>query len=299
MFGGGGAVEAVTGGGYAPDKDEFYTYNMTTDAYTAITVFPTTVYNSGGFGNSTGFLCFGGYTPSTTTSSYEWDGLAWSAGGTTPTPAGSQNNGAGSLGDAMLCGSGMSSYGSQSTYSYASSVWATGGANLTYWQRGSVQSGNKTGSAMSISGYGGNTGGAAGATARQEGCTRGAWNGAWGAIALTSHRVFGNSFACGGDPSDFTYACGYTNLYAIVASDLNTNYNGSSYTSLTICPTNRYSPQGLNGNDSTKVYVLAGVIVNGGHITSNTCNLWNNVAWSTLNNYPVTSYAGCGGAYDV
>jgi hypothetical protein len=75
---GGGASEAITGGGYAPDKDEFYTYNMTTDAYTAITVFPTTVYNSGGFGNSTGFLCFGGYTPSTTTSSYEWDGLAWS-----------------------------------------------------------------------------------------------------------------------------------------------------------------------------------------------------------------------------
>ena len=285
-------VEAIMGGGYTPPNDDFYTWNEATDTFTTITVFPTTTYGGGGFGNSSGGVFIGGYATAVSQATKEWNGIAWVAGGAIGSAAGNQCLGGGTADDGMMIGQGAVAYGSQSTYAYTSSVW-TAGNNTTYWQRQGAQAGTRDGTAMTVTGYGGNTGGGAGASAREESSTRGAFDGTYSAGSVTTHKTFQQNCAAG-DSSSLSWAGGYDAGAPATPLDKNTNWNGGSYVANTVMTTGKYTTVGCGSNDDTKLLAFAGTASTG---YTNNSLLWNDVVWATLTVYPIACGYGSGGYY--
>jgi len=285
-------VEAIMGGGYTPPNDDFYTYNLDTDSYTTISVYPTTTYGGGGFGNSSGGVFFGGYATSVTQNTKEWNGISWGAGGTLSSTAGNQCLGGGTSDDGMLIGQGHVAYGSNHTYAYTSSVWSSGNT-FTYYARQGAQAGTRDGSAMSITGYGGNTGGSGGAGVRAESSTRGAFDGTWSSGSETTHKTFQQNNASG-DSSSMSFAGGYSVSDPATPLDTNTNWNGSSYDNDTVMPVGTYTTVGCGSNDVEKLLCIAGTASTG---YTDVAYLWDQTSWTTLATYPVACGYGSGGYY--
>ena len=290
--------DAIAGGGYgtngvnAVPNDDFYTYNVSSNTYTTITQYSSTIYNQGGWGNSNDGTQFGGYVSSgANTRTEHWNGTSWSAGGSITWSGNGQCQGGGtSSTDALCVGVGGASYGMNTSYAYDGS-WATG-QTITYYQRQSAQGGNKTGSGISISGYGGNSGGASGASQRAEGCTRGAFNGAWGSITNTTHIAHMGCWCSAGDSSDFNYVGGY-NTASSTFQQLNTKWNGASYVAETIIPMQKAYPNGTGGDDTDNMLSFAGLDNSWGLIDD--AFYWDGVSWTTIAVYPQATYSGNGG----
>jgi hypothetical protein len=296
--GGGGGSEAIAGGGYAtngangvPNAD-YYTYNVATDTYTTITQYSSNLYSQGGYGNSNDGTVFGGHVGSgSNTRTEHWNSISWGAGGPIIWTGGGQCQGGGTSGTDGLClGSGQASYGLNTTYAYDGS-WVSG-QSLTYYQRQSAQGGDKNGSGISITGYGGNTGTGTGASQRAEACTRGSYNGAWSSITNTTHKGHQGTWCSAGDSSDFNYVGGYDTATTTYLT-LNTKWNGVSYSAETPITTAQTYPNGCGGDDTDNIISFAGLNPSGA--ISDTSYYWNGISWITIAVYPQDTYAGNGG----
>ena len=292
-FAAAGGNQAIAGGGYngayGTSTDEFCTFNVTTDTWSASFNYPFTIYNQGGSGSVSDAFFFGGYTSTTT---QEYNGTTFSVGGAILWSSGGQGGGSGSSGDGYVAGD-NTSYGIQTTWAY-DGTWATDG-NLTYWQRQGAQSGDKNAFGIIASGFGGNTGGAAGASARSECNTRG--TGAWGTITiLASHQSWQNTGAsAASSSSDFSWVGGYSNTAPSTNLDLHSHWNGGSWSARTVMPTGKYASNGSSGNNVDNLLSVAG------HSATAIIDIvyhWDSVSWSTMSVYPnVWGGYGAGGNY--
>ena len=205
----GGGNEAFVGGGYngafGGSTDEFFTFNIDTDTWSSVVTFPYTTYNQGGAGSSTDTIFWGGYNSgggSNPTLTQKWNGTSFSAGGHITWSGNGQSVGNGSGATNSFVSSNNASYGTNSTWEYNLS-WSTGN-NITYYQRQGAQGGDTNTNAIVVTGFGGNTGGSAGASARSEACTRN--NSTFGSItSLSSHQSWQHSGGAGGVYDSFSF----------------------------------------------------------------------------------------------